>query len=729
MAAPALQLQQSEPPVPRLTLAEVRGAGYPALPNTPGYDPKAVVRYVQSLIRDTEAEALARYKRATYNLLMTDGRQWIDWSTRDKAWRELPAVKGKIRRTLNYIKPILRSRLQRLMSSELNWEAAPRSNDAEERDRAKVAEQWNQFRWDQERMDARTRQASFLAFNCGVTYLKRFWNPQTGPLQTAQVIAPHPRTQQPTAYPADESGQPLVDPQTGDPASEDEAFTYRLGDTDTAIRTIFNVRINPDAWGTDLAEGFRWLLDMEVVPLSVIRDRFGAKAKNVQSSQGIASLRQYEQIVKAVTQRFTPMPGGDLAAGIQTGVADRDLGLMVEYWEAPTDSIKQGRLIQLAGDELMADTELPQDVVPYVPIYDERREMDAGGRASVDDLVDPQKIVNEQWSLIGQELRLHGVGQWVGFDFPGVFDQISNSAGGEVRIPVTSQAMGRSIGDVIQRIPPPVISEARWRLIEQAKMAMFDIGAYHEIQRGQVPPGIDSGIAIQLLQEAENGQLHDAVKSLKQSLIQWARIGMKIARWGYGPDEERWLPLPDPELRYLVQSVKGEDLPDPDTIHLDLEGFKPTSQAALYAQVDKAVEQLALTPQQGLQLKDLGRGVAGIFESESQHYHRARLENLALEQGDYKLVLAPDGTGHAGMPDLIHQDGSAFVLPTVDDHTLHIKIHKQIALDDTKPRDVRTVALMHIGIHQFYEQQQMLASLALQNPQGPTSPGASNGKQ
>lgn len=717
-------VQPATPSAPP-SLTEIRGAAYPA----PGSPPPLLVRYVQLLLQDGDQDATARYRKVTQNLLFADGRQHIDWSLREKAWKEAPSADGRIRVTMNYIRPILRSRTQRLMSSELSWRAIPHSNAHEERDRAAVATNLLDARWHGSEMDAKTRQAIFLADCCGVCYFKQFWNPTIGPLTGATILAPHPITGQPTPYPVDAQGQVLADDQGNPLEGNDLGFRYRPGDTDTAIRTIFNIRLNPDAQGLEPNEGLRWLLDAEVVPISVVKERWGPRAAKVQATQGVGMMRQYERIVRSIANRPTTSNNDLLTGRDGQQIPDKDTTLYVEYWEAPSDTMPQGRLLIVAGEELLfprpelGDQEgLPQGILPFVVVYSERRPLDPFGRPVVDDLIAPQKVINSQWGAILEEQALNGPGQWAMFDIPGLSDQVTNLSAAHIKIPMQSAFANRGIGDLIQRINPGQSAPDRWRMLQEAKATMFDIGAFHEIQRGQVPPGVDSGIAVQLLQEAENGQMHDSVRGLKQSLIQWGRQTGKLAKWGYGEHEERWIPQQRPDLGYLVESVTGLDLPDFDTLTIDLEGFRPSSQAALNAEIKDAMTQGWIDPRRGLQMMDLGRGIQGAFESQGRHYSRARRENLAIQKGQFQMIAHPKNSPLEGMPALIHpEDQSPFLLPADDDHLIHIDTHQEIALDDTRPWHERQTALMHANEHRLILQSQMAPMLMGPPPQAGSS--------
>lgn len=683
------------------TLAFSRTTDYPP----PGAEKQKVVDWVNRLLNDGQFDAIGRYKLSTQHLLFLDGRQHVDWALREKVWMDTPNIDGKVRVTINYIRPIMRSRMQRLTSPSMVWRAVPQSNDYEERDRATVGANILQDRWKKCHMDDRTRMALWLSFGCGCAWLKSFWNPSIGALRTATVQAPHPTSGQMLDYPVDQDGNLLADDQ-GMPQEATAGFRYRPGDCDTAIRSLFNIRINRDAWGMDPAEGFRWLIDTEVVPISVVKEKYGAAAKNVSTVAGITTIRNYESIVRSITAPYGTITGNDLLTGRDGGrIPDRELTLLSEYWEAPSEALPGGRLITIAGNELLFDGELPQGIVPYVPIYDERRPFDPYGRATVRDLVSPQKVVNQQWGLLLQEQQLQGIGQWIGFDVPGVFDQVSNYAGATIKVPMHSAVMNKNLDDIIKKVGPVQVSNSRWEAIESALKTMFDIGAYHEIQRGQVPPGVDSGIAVQLLQESEAGQLADTVSQLKKSYIQWGRHQLRIARWGYGSDEERWIPVHRPDLDFMVESVTGEDLPDPDDIDIDLDGFKPQSQAAMRSEIKDFAEKGWMDPRTALQLMDLGRGIEGAFASQTRHYAKARKENLGFQQGTITAQAGPPGLDAQGQPTgqpqirFLNADGSDVFLPNDDDHAIHIDVHEEVILDMSQPWTIRQQLIEHVEDH------------------------------
>src|SRR6478736_2186176 len=657
-----------------------------------------VTSYVQRQLTVTEPFAQMKYRLAARNLLMSDGRQYIDWNKGRGFWVDLPAMDGEIRTTVNYLKPILRSLTQRILSADFTWKCTPRTNAHEERDKATISETLLTARWAKTDMDGKTRNGLYFAQNCGVSYLKSFWNATIGPQQHPTVTLPNPVSGEPTEYPVDRQGQPLMDEQ-GVPQVSTEAFSYRPGDTDTTLRSVFNVRVNPGASGLEPDEGFRWLLDVDILPISVIKEQWGEVAKHVTATGKDDVTQQYTRLVSALGPGFfgvSPEPLDD---------SNNPTALYVEYWEDKSTILPEGRLVVMAGGVLLYDDDLPQGFVPYAPIYDERRPFDATGRGRVDDLVPLQRTLNAEVSALITQNRLDGIGQWIGFDVPGVLDQISNGIGSMIRVPMRGMALNRSIGDLIQRVPHNPLNQARIHAIEMTLKQMFDIGAYHEIQRGQVPPGVDSGVAVHMLQESENAQLNDTVRQLKLSLIKWGRHQLAMARWGYGDNEERWLPAGDDSLDYLVESVTGMDLPDPQDVDISLEGFHPTSEASQRAEIIQSVQLGMIDPREALSLLPIGRGLKGAYASETRQYSKARRENLAIENEQFFVVPAPPMSPTAGSAAFMHvgatdQPEGPFLLPNLDDHQRHIEVHNEIALDDTKPWPIREAVILHIAEHQ-----------------------------
>jgi hypothetical protein len=682
-------------------LAKSRGKEYPA-PNAPE---KSKADYITKLHGTGESDALARYRQATHNLLYYSGRQWIDWHKSERTWKDLPNPAGEPRSTLNYIEPILHSRIARLTSSSLSWRVIPETNSYEEKDRGKVAVDFLNATWKRTDMDFKVQRSLLIAFCAGVMAFKSFWNRDIGRATSATKFFP-----QPPLVEQDELGQPKITPQQpveqyvdidGNPVeSEELAAKIRPGDTDTAVRTVFNLRLNPEAQGWTVSEGLRWCIDSEVVPIATARELFPNIAERISPLDSNESSLTYERIAQGTIRGGTstsanPYVGKQSSGGVTQG----EMAVIREYWEMPCDYFKEGRLILSVGGAVAYDGKFPDGIFPYAPLFDTPGTLTPYGRASVNTMVSPQNVINRQWSAIVAQGDADGIGRYVSWAIPGVPDQITSGSNRVIQVPMRTAAANRPISDIFQRLQPGQVSPDRWQLIAEAKTALFDVGAFHEVTRGQIPPGVDSGVAIERLLESEAGSLKGSVDALKRTHLTWARHQLTIAKRNYGADETRWIPVDRPDLEYMVESVTGEKLPDPETITLDLENFRPQSEAAMRAEVKELMQLQVLDPRQGLKMMDMGRGLDAAFQSQTRHYSRARKENLCFQRGDLQAV--PQGLPEEKLPPaFVHpEDGSPFLLPQDDDHAIHIDVHNEVALDDSQPWPVRQAVLIHISEH------------------------------
>jgi hypothetical protein len=705
-------------PNPRLDFKTAFGDDYPDPQDRENHG--KTITYLDRLIQETQTDAMARYRQAVLCALYYSSKHYVTWNTRRYEYEEMPLEDGEIRVTYNLIRPIVRSRIQRLLSPKVAFSAIPHTNSMDERDKARTGANWLNSRWRGQKMDDLMQAGMQLAVIGGCCALKSYWNNATGPLRTATLLMPRlgpdgtpvldqTGTPQYDEMPVDVNGQVVQD--------EKEAHRYRPGDTGTGLRSVFNVRLNTEARGWSTEEGARWLIDEEMVPVSVARRRWPEYAEKITEHGSLPALTYERMAAGAQTNRPASFPG---APAQQTQPNREKLTLQREYWQfADDDYFPNGRLIVQIGQCIVYDDAFPQNVFAYSPIFDEPGVLTAMGRPSVIDMLSPQDAVNREYTALVQEMFDAGVGQFISWDIPEVPEQITREARAVVKIPMRTALAGKSVSDVFQRMEPARSPSDRWRIVELSERALQNIGAYHEVTRGTVPPGVESGVAIEQLVAQEQGQLALSFRALENTILHWGRVQLAIARWGYGEDEERFIAVERPDLGFQVEGVKGAGLPDPETIDLVLDNFKPTSEAENQAEIKWAYENGLIDGRAALDALDMGRGLNAVFTSQTRHYARARMENLKIQRGEY--VLQPSAVP-GGPDELFNIDGTPFFLPTHDDHAVHVVVLQELILDDMQPAEVRAVAQAHGALHQqaiMMIAQQQAAAAAQQSQQPP----------
>lgn len=734
----------------------------------PGYPqqdalPDAKVAYLKKLVSLTNPIAHVLSRQAARNALYASGRMNISWSSSKREWREIPLEEGERFISMNHIRPILRARTQRLLSAPVDFTLIPDSNALEERDKAQMGANFLQSRYRLQNMQQVEDTAFEYAYYGGCAFLKSFWNPSIGPLVAATLDVPEIETG-PDGLPLmDELGQPItttvnrpvkVESGTGaiQVAGEDEEpARYRQGDTDTTIRTVFQVRANPEATGFRAADGLRYILDLDEVPLSEAKRRYPDLADKIKAGDSNATGAAERSANTALIRNPVSDPVAALGYANSPTLSSQaeEKCLIVEYWELESPYFPRGRLVQLVGDAVAYDGDFPDGIFPYDALFDEPAAGWAYGRPCVNDMIDPSDVINRQWTAIDQEMWDQGIGQYVSWDIPGVPNQLGRTPRQVIKIPRRADIRGDSINNVFKRMEHGSVPPDRWRMIESAERTLFDVGAYHEITRGQTPPGVTAGVAIEQLREQENGQLQKAVTARKETLISWGRKQLQLAR-RYYKGVERWIPVHRPDLGFQPEGVTGLDLPDPETAIIELENFKPRSEQAFKADINELLKNQIIGPQEGLRLMDLGRGVEGLYASQTRQYAKARQENLWMERGEADLreigqqpvmakvtdpvtgAVTEQNTGvMEPVMRVVHlldtqedADGAdletggqvePLILPTEDDHEEHIRIHQEIVLDMTNPLALRQLALAHITEHR---EQMAQAAVAAPPSQG-----------
>lgn len=762
---PPIRVEDLEGQLP--PLATVYGPTYPAQ-NAP--DPAAVA-YIKRLIEDTNPIAHILARQAAKHAHYASGRMWLAWNNHRREYAEIPREPDEIRVSMNHIRPILRAKTARLLSAPVQFTIIPDSNSLEQKDRADSGIRFLAARYRFGQMHQKLDTALEYSYYAGCAALKSFWNKTIGPLQDAALQVPSMEMvigPDGLPFPDPETGepmqQPVIDPKTGQPAYEsqpivvesgsgtirpaqegEQAAQYRVGDTDTALRTVFQIRLNPEATGWTPAEGLRWLLDVDEVPVTVAKMRWPHLAARLGATQDQKPTATAERAHNTALIR-DPTPGMGSQSTVGQTKSKEPTVLVAEYWELEGPYFPRGRLIQIVGDAKGYDGDFPDGVFPYDPVFDEPAPGWAYGRASVADMTDPADVINRQWTAITQEMYDQGLGQYVAWDVAGVPDQLGREPRLVMKLPQRTAISNRSIRDVFARIEHPPVAPDRWRMIEAAERTLFDVGAYHEVTRGQIPPGLDSGVAIEKLLEQENGQAEKAMNALRETLIAWGRKQMKIARKYY--TTPRLLPTERPDMGYMVEGVSGLDLPDPDRVVIELEHFKPRSKSAFRAEIMELADKQLIPPGEVLRLLDMGRGVDGVYASQTRHYAKARMENLWIERGQAQFIQigeqplqGPDGRALAdpvtGEPPLDEETGAPamepvmrvvvaahiaeqreepgeapegqepeeaeqpiqLILPENDDHGIHRLVLAEIILDVTKPWSLRQLALAHDQEH------------------------------
>jgi hypothetical protein len=164
-----------------------------------------------------------------------------------------------------------------------------------------------------------------------------------------------------------------------------------------------------------------------------------------------------------------------------------------------------------------------------------------------------------------------------------------------------------------------------------------DLQMLHKPSKGQVPPGVKSGVGIELLQEQDDRPLSIPEKGLHVQLTKLFRKTLQIV--SEAVDEPRMIEYAGPHRRRQIKEFKGADLRNNSDIHLSVVGGSTKSKPAIVRKVLDMANMGLFKDERGQVdtsriMEMLRHAIPDVlYEESDQHENLARDENDALWEG------------------------------------------------------------------------------------------------
>ena len=228
----------------------------------------------------------------------------VEDSDRQYFWQE--------REVFNHIAPKIDIRLAKLSAIRPKLYVVPASSDEKDTYTAKLSKKILDSASAKYNLSQKINQATKWSEICGTSFYKVFWNSNLG-----QVVA------------IEESGRKI-----------------KAGDVDVAVCSPFE--IYPDSTTCENLEDCQSIVHAKVYSVDEIRQMYGVQIKGREIN------------VFSLDSSFST--GGLGYSGLGTKINEstkKDAGLVIEKYIRPNEDFPNGRLIIIAGDELVFDGELP----------------------------------------------------------------------------------------------------------------------------------------------------------------------------------------------------------------------------------------------------------------------------------------------------------------------------------------------------------------------------------
>jgi hypothetical protein len=551
---------------------------------------KDTLRMVRDEVSQVQKHRAAHEKQWLINIAFLYGKQYFAVDKRGRGGDDERVIwelrnierKKKTRRVSNYILPLYRSILARLLMMKSNISVEPLTRSARDIDSAKVSQEALEDFWltvnknnpvlcqEYAGMQGVLIKLFGYMLTCGRGYLKPYFNPNA----SAKVV-----------FDAPDGGKLIGD--------------YFVGQVEAEVINAFEAYPDPMK---------RWFNQKKILSVDDIANIYGIEIK-----PEAIELTDVEQ------QLMTLLEEGQDAKQKYENAA-----CIYEHYSLPTQKYPHGRFVLCTNDKVIEDTVMPNEYKMRLPFF----------KFDYLDLMlspYPQGMVEQLVSL--QEEYNYTVSRLA---------EYKKWFAGKLKVPKGCKLETKYDDEVGQMViydqnggepkfeappsPPSFLTDELLRI----RKDMEDIAATHDISMSRLPSGVTSGVAMENLTELDNSQLSPVLISIEQQLAFFSERVLDIMEARY--TENRLVGITGDSLAAQVKTFKGSDTKGQRRIKISMGSSIPTGKEARQNLIFKLKEQGMITPEKATELLEFG-DLDGVFHNQDESVQKTEIEEMVSQQG------------------------------------------------------------------------------------------------
>jgi len=495
---------------------------------------KKLVSIVKERFARSLRDRLSFERQWHLNNEFINGNQYSLWNNATLSIEHLKRVPNRARPTSNIIIPYRNREIAKLGRNDPFFNVVQNSDEDSDITAARLGEQVLQHLWRAQHLSNTYLELRTFIVDFGTAFLCISWDSQAG--QYVAVPKERPESIR------DEMGNviseirvPEID-NDGNPVI-DEANSYYEGDVYVQAASPFAIFVDNN--NNPHLDKQAWIMKVSIKTLDEIKMSYGDRGKNIKS--GISSITD--------NSRLSMMIGGRKSS--DTVQQDEEETLHIEMQEKPSLEFKEGRLVTIAGEELLRYDPLPgrrYDLIKFIRTPVSRS---FWGKSMVEPSIEHQR----QWNA----------------SLSSVIEHRQSMKKGKLLIPTTAEVRKSAFTDehaeIIHYNPaggPPFQMRMEsmgtdiWKEREEIIQRMEETWSQHEVSRAQVPGEVKSGVAIEQLIERDDTSLEPTFKSITEGLEEGGSRMLSLVNEFY--TEERVVKIVGEEASPEVRTFKGADL-------------------------------------------------------------------------------------------------------------------------------------------------------------------------
>ena len=513
------------------------------------------------------------------NLSFYKGKQYVFYNKKTRRIESLATEDGdkpryRVRLVANQIAPNSMGLLARLVKSKPTFYATPTSSGFENLKATEVAESMLEFWWDKFSLSEKREEAMLWSIICGNGFWKISWDDKVG--SSVKVLLD----------PIE--GQPIIDPmierlyrdQLEMQGIESDDFEMEVfeGDIRCDVISPFNVFLDDSA---QVFEECKYAICSHPMSATEVESRFGVRLKP-------NAINRYPD---------ESLPG---LYSFSSGQTKENIREIFYGYFLPTPERPEGRVVVFTKDPsiILYDAPWPYPFMelPLIKFPGMRVPGQLWDSSVVEQAVPLQKELNRTLSQMIEYKNLTLKPQMMApvgslrqrmTDEPGAIFEYNPIAG---KIP--------------EAIPLPGLPSYVAQHLADMGQRLKDVFGLTEIMQGQVPPNVEAGVAIDLLQEAATDRLSPQILMMEKSLERAGNLMLSLAQKYY--TEPRMMMLSGGSgSKPRVEQFEHADVLSGVQIKVEAGSGLPRTRAGKQARVFQMLNMGMITPAKAYKYLDM----------------------------------------------------------------------------------------------------------------------------
>ena len=647
------------------------------------------------------------------NLSFYKGKQYVFYNKRTRRMESLPTDDGdkpryRVRLVSNQIAPNVQSLLSRLVKSKPQFYATPGQASFEAQKATQVAENLLEYWWDLLHLTEKREEAMMWAIIAGNGFWKISWDDKAGPGMKVML---------------NPDGEPIVEPlvqhlfekkleEAGIDSDQFEKRVYE-GEIRVDVLSPFDVLLDDSA---SVFEDCKYAFCAHALSPEEIKDRYGVSLKP-------NAINKYPD---------ETLPG---AYNGSDGKSKENVRLVYYGYFVPGGKYPDGRFVVFTKEPNIvlydAPWPYPFEELPLVKFPGMRVPGQLWDSSVVEQAVPIQKELNRSLSQIVEYKNLTLKPQMLApvgslrqrmTDEPGAIFEYNPVA-----------------GKVPESIPIPSLPAYVFEHLQDMGARLKDIFGLNEIVEGSVPPNVEAGVAIDLLQEAATDRLAPQIMLMEKSLERCGNLMLQLAQQYYA--EPRTMIITGSGSKPKVEQFEDADLIKGVSVRVEAGSGLPRTRAGRQARVLQLLQLGILSPTKAYKYLDMAdfKSLQMQFEADEEQAMREHdklieggiVNEQAAKQAQEQLMMSMMQGGQID-PQLLQQSVEAGLQPLAyENKAAHLETHGAFmkgAEFEALPAEVRNQFYKHYEFTQAAIQAEATAggeapkvSLQLRGAVGPTT--------